>query len=59
MRRVGKDVTAAQRWDELAESYAGDIGGQYHAHRLRMVDRLMADTDWSSRSVVDFGCGDG
>jgi SAM-dependent methyltransferase len=57
MRRVGKDIDAAERWRDVAASYANNIDGAYHAHRLSVIRALLPPL--SGKSVLDFGCGEG
>jgi ubiquinone/menaquinone biosynthesis C-methylase UbiE len=57
MKRVGKDISSVERWEERAASYEAGIGGAYHAHRLRVVKSMLPIL--SGETVVDFGCGDG
>lgn len=57
MKRVGKEISSVERWEERAASYEAAIGGAYHAHRLRVVKSMLPALD--GETVVDFGCGDG
>lgn len=57
MKRVGKDVSAAERWRHVGREYAERIAGPYHAHRLAVIKALLPDVH--GRIVVDFGCGEG
>jgi len=57
MKRVGKEISSVERWEERAASYEAGIGGAYHAHRLRVVKSMLPDL--AGETVVDFGCGDG
>jgi len=59
IRKVGKDVRAEDYWLERSSSYAKRIEGQYHRHRLAMVEALIGDCDLKSRICVDLGCGEG
>lgn len=58
MKRVGKDVSAADYWRERNTSYASKIDGPYHANRLSVIRRLMPERP-EAPAVLDFGCGEG
>lgn len=57
--RVGKEISATEYWIERSDSYPSNIDGPYHAHRLAMVDALLAGVQLASKTVLDVGCGDG
>jgi 2-polyprenyl-3-methyl-5-hydroxy-6-metoxy-1,4-benzoquinol methylase len=57
MKRVGKDISAARRWEDVASSYAAEIDAAYHAHRLNVIRALFPPL--AGKTVLDFGCGDG
>lgn len=57
MKKVGKDISASDRWKERASSYAETIGGGYHQHRLEVIGALLPSL--KGKTVVDFGCGEG
>lgn len=58
MKRIGKDISAAEYWSEENAGYAARIDNAYHAHRLTMI-RSLIDPIASEGVVLDFGCGDG
>jgi 2-polyprenyl-3-methyl-5-hydroxy-6-metoxy-1,4-benzoquinol methylase len=57
MRRVGVEISATDRWRDVGASYASDIDGAYHRHRLDVIAALLPDL--ASKRVIDFGCGEG
>lgn len=57
MKRVGKEISAEERWRERAASYEAGLAGAYHAHRLSVVKSLLPAL--AGQAVLDFGCGDG
>lgn len=57
MRKVGKEIDAAERWREVGEGYVATIDSAYQRHRLGVIHALLPDP--IGRSVIDFGCGDG
>ena len=57
MKRVGKDLDAAERWASVAASYAAAIDSPYHRHRLAVIRALLPPL--VDKTVVDFGCGEG
>lgn len=57
MRKIGKDITAEDRWKAVADSYAAGINGPYHRQRIDAIMNLMLDLQ--GKTVVDFGCGEG
>lgn len=57
MKRVGAEVTAADRWQSIGESYAQNIEGAYHRHRLEVIAALTPPM--TGKRVADFGCGEG
>ncbi len=56
-KRVGAEIAAADRWRSVGESYAQDIEGAYHRHRIEVIDALTPPV--VGKRVVDFGCGEG
>jgi 2-polyprenyl-3-methyl-5-hydroxy-6-metoxy-1,4-benzoquinol methylase len=59
INKVGKDIAADERWNDVAASYADDIESGYHSHRFDMINLLIGDDDLSGKRVIDFGCGEG
>lgn len=57
MKRVGRDTSAIEKWEDVAAQYASTIEGGYHRHRLKVISALLPDL--KGKTVVDFGCGDG
>jgi ubiquinone/menaquinone biosynthesis C-methylase UbiE len=59
MRRIGRDVVAAEYWASRGIAYATEVQNAYHEHRLSVVRSLIAPFASDGKTVVDFGCGDG
>lgn len=59
LERVGRDVDAVEYWRGRAGRYNDHIDGPYHAHRLRVIDRLLDGLVGPGKRIIDFGCGEG
>jgi SAM-dependent methyltransferase len=57
MRKIGRDVSAAEYWVNEGQEYQGALQNAYHQHRLGVVRDLIQP--FSGSVVIDFGCGDG
>lgn len=55
--RVGRDISASERWREGGAAYAEAMEGPYHRHRLAVVNDILPQL--AGRTVVDVGCGEG
>jgi SAM-dependent methyltransferase len=56
MKRIGRDIPAAEYWSNEGSGYHSAISNSYHQHRLNVVRSLLVE---APRTVLDFGCGDG
>lgn len=56
MKRIGRDVSAAEYWQKEGSDYHDAIENAYHRHRLGVVRSLI---ETQPMAVLDFGCGDG
>jgi 2-polyprenyl-3-methyl-5-hydroxy-6-metoxy-1,4-benzoquinol methylase len=59
LKRVGREVSAADYWRERSLTYNNGICGSYHNHRLKVIKRLLKDINLPGTKCIDFGCGDG
>jgi SAM-dependent methyltransferase len=56
MKKIGKDVSAAQYWADQGSEYHSAITNPYHRHRLSVVRSMIPP---AVGVLLDFGCGDG
>ena len=59
IRRVGRDINAAEWWARRGSAYRSGVNGPYHTHRMSVVARLLRSLVLDMAMCVDFGCGDG
>lgn len=57
MKKIGRDVSASDRWCEVAADYVSTIDSAYQRHRLDVIRALLPSP--IGKTVIDFGCGDG
>jgi ubiquinone/menaquinone biosynthesis C-methylase UbiE len=57
IKRVGREVSAESRWNDVATSYAAGMHGAYHQHRREVICRLLPEL--TNARVLEFGCGTG
>lgn len=55
MKKIGRDISAAEWWVGRADSYADT--SPYHAHRLSVVTAMIPTL--AGKTSLDFGCGSG
>ena len=55
--RVGKNLSSAERWEEIASDYASKLKTPYHLRRLEVINSLMPEV--KDQNIIDFGCGEG
>lgn len=59
LKRVGKEISAADYWDQRSQADIDLIDGKYHTARLNTVLSMLNTVDLSEAVCVDFGCGEG
>lgn len=56
MKRIGREISAAQYWTQAGGEYHQAITNAYHTHGLAVIRSLIGSHP--DGTVLDFGCGD-
>jgi len=58
MRKLGDELESQPYWEEATKNYVNNLTGDYHTHRLAVIDALIPKELYQSgRRIFDFGCG--
>ncbi|MDP1921644.1 MAG: class I SAM-dependent methyltransferase [Myxococcales bacterium] len=58
MEKLGAEIDSSTFWSQQTSAYVHQLTGDYHAHRLQVIDSLIpAELYATGKRVFDFGCG--
>lgn len=58
MLKLGKEKDSVEYWENVGNAYTSALVGDYHGHRLSVIDALIPQSLYQPGNVIfDFGCG--
>lgn len=58
LQKLGAEKESFDYWEDTTEDYVGKLEGDYHKHRLNVIDALIPqDLYQPGKKIFDFGCG--
>ncbi len=58
LQKLGAEKDSFDYWEDTTNDYVGKLEGDYHTHRLNVINALIPDDLYQSgKRIFDFGCG--